>query len=148
MSKITLDCLKSVDSLWVASAGTLKSSSEGVVCWSGFLRPTQMRILCINEQESPKHVFDLYSYIKINLTGLTEQLEYRVNTYGHVEEKYDHLIGFEEVDIVGVWLDQLRLLLKDTWSSINNNNLNGVLKKYLLDNEYEYFAGRYPEMLV
>lgn len=145
---LTLEELKATNYLWMACAGTLKAIDGGGAKWDNFLRPTKMKILCITEKETTRSIFDQYSYIKISVVGWAEQLDYRVTIYGHIEKKSTTIIGLAEEDILDEWLDQVRKLLRDTWSGINNNNLNCVLKKYLLDNEYEYFNTRYPELLV
>ena len=144
---ITLDEIKTIDSLWLASTGSLETIND-VVVWDGLITPTEMKILNIEEKSAPKHIFDAYSYIYLTLDGLTDTLDYRVDVYGKIETKYRILIGVEESDIVEFWIEQLRTLLKDTWSGINNKNLNGVLKKYMMDSEFEYFNTRYPELLV
>ena len=144
---ITLDEIKTVDNLWLASTGSLETIND-VVVWDGLITPTEMKILNIEEKSAPNHIFDAYSYIYITLEGLTDTLDYRVDTYGKIETKYRILLGIEESDIVELWIEQLRKLLKDTWSGINNNNLNGVLKRYMIDNEYDYFNSRYPELMV
>lgn len=144
---ITLEEIKTIENLWLASTGSLETVDDGVV-WEGLIIPTKMKILNIAERTAPNHIFDAYSYIYLTLDGLTDTLDYRVDTYGKIETKYRILIGIEETDIVDLWLEQLRRLLKDTWSGINNNNLNGVLKRYMIDKEYDYFNSKYPEMLV
>ena len=133
--------------LWVASVGTLEAFNDGVR-WTNFLIPTKMKVLSIVEQTPNKSVFDFYSYIKINLIGLREQLAYRVNTHGVIEKKYNYIIGLTEEDIFECWMDQLRYVLKDTWSGINNNSTNEVLKRFIIENEYAYFGKRYPELLI
>lgn len=144
---LLLNELKNSKYLWVASVGTLDAFGDGVR-WSGFLIPTKMKILSIVEQPANKNTFDFYSYVKINLIGLQEQLDYRVNTHGHIERKYKIIIGLHEMDIFDDWLDQLKTMLKDTWSGINNNNANQILKRFIIENEYEYFNTRYPELLI
>lgn len=144
---LLLNQVKAAKSLWVASTGTLDAHGDGVR-WVRFIKPTEMKILSIIEHPPNRHVFDFYSYIKINLIGIQEQLDYRVNTHGYIEKKYQYIIGLEESDIVDDWLNQLRTLLKDNWSGVNNNNANQVLKRFIIDNEYEYFDTRYPELLI
>lgn len=144
---LLLNQVKAAKSLWVASVGTLDAHGDGVR-WVGFIKPTEMKILSIIEHPPNRHVFDFYSHIKINLIGIQEQLDYRVNAHGHIEKKYQYIIGLEESDIVDDWLNQLRTLLKDNWSGINNNNANQVLKRFIIDNEYKYFDTRYPELLI
>lgn len=144
---LLLSEVKASKYLWVASVGTLGVVGDAAR-WNGFIKPTRMKILSIMEQPSCKHMFDFHSYIKINLIGIKDQLDYRVNTYGHIEKKYQYIIGLEESDIVDEWMDQLRNLLKDHWSGINNNNANEILKRFIIENEYEYFDTRYPELLI
>lgn len=144
---LLLNQIRKSKHLWVASVGTLDAFGDGVR-WINFLVPTKMKVLSVVEQPPNKSVFDFYSYIKINLIGLREQLDYRVNTHGVVEKKYNYIIGLEEEDIFECWMDQLRHVLKDTWSGMNNNSSNEVLKRFIIENEYDYFDKRYPELLI
>lgn len=144
---ITLEEIKTIENLWLASTGSLETVDDGVV-WEGLIIPTKMKILNITERTAANHIFDAYSYIYLTLDGLTDTLDYRVDTYGKIETKYRILIGIEETDIVDLWLEQLRRLLKDSWSGLNNNNSSMVLKQHLRDNEYEYFNNNYPELLI
>jgi hypothetical protein len=143
-----LDDLKSSEYLWVASVGFLDYSQEHIR-WADFIIPTLMKIKHITPISPPKHLkIEYCDRINIVFEDWDKELYYKIEYDNSIEKRYNVIIDVEEDYVLNEWLHQLRKLLKDTWSGINNNNLNGILKKHILDTSYEYFAVNYPELLV
>ena len=143
-NNVSLDDIFVGRKIWVASTGTLCRSC-GVLSWKHFIVPQQTKI------KSVKIMCGATSYITETVDIYTDIVDlcfhYHLNSDNFLNMRYDYFVGLKEEDIFEMWFGQLKSILKDSWSGINEKKSNNILKKYIFDNEFDFFNKNYPELL-
>lgn len=143
INTMNIDDLKSGNKIWIAATGKLENYK-----WYGLIIPTETTIKRVVKTDA--------SFLHYASDNVTVELEYFENkrfsfdldSYGNLQKKFHIIMGLYKTDISEWWINQIKILISDRWSGINETKSNLTLKRYLIENEYEYFSKNYPELLI
>lgn len=141
MEDLTIDDLSSKNNIWFADIGR---GNYELTKWDNFLKPTKMKII-----DSYKRSIEYeYVYVIIKVDKWKDDIVFRLDGNKVVNNQTFNIFGMNESDVTDIWLMDIKRQLLDSWSGVNKISSKDVFKQYLIDNEFEYFIKKYPELIV
>lgn len=132
--------------LWISSVGhvNVRYPSE----WDDFIMPKQLNIISVDYKENTNRYTSYEHFVSFKLDTIDTSFDYMVNAAGNLLLRYHYNFGFKKEDVIKPWIDTIKSRMIDPWTPVLADEARIVLKKYLIENEFEYFSEKYPEILI